>query len=159
MTSTSGEPTAVIPKLYAVRLPENLTIWATRPSDDPLNKWSDKVLVPTQELEEWLNERQIPYETYLQKIKARPAAKGRPGRNSYHLAVRSYDRHFLALLVSRWQISVNHISSTWKHSSTGRLPANRASYQRSKSGSKKTKWSSHLTLGPDGRPMPAQSPL
>lgn len=134
MTCTSGEPTAETPsKLFAVGLPKRLTRWICRPSDDPQYKWAAKVMVVTPELKQWLDERGGEWETYVQRAKKRQTQDGE--KNSYRLAVRSYDRRLLALLALHWRIPATLISSTWKSSSSGKLKASeRSPSSRQKSG-------------------------
>ena len=159
MTCTSGEPIAETPKLYAVGLTKDLVQWVGRDSADPAWRWSNKTLIPRQEVKEWLDQRSSAWEAYVQRTKKH--AEGGRARYLYRLAIRSYDRHLLALLALHWRIPVNLISSTWKSSSKGQgeLVPNRPYAKKSKNGSTPVESYIPLTLDRHGRPMPAQSPL
>lgn len=133
MTCTSGEPTAATPsKMFAVGLPKRLTTWVPRPANDPQGRWSSKIAIPKPELKEWLNGINTEWETFTRREK-KISSDGEE-KISYRLVVRSYDQRLLALLALHWRIPEIHISSTWKTSSKGILPASQVFPKRSKTG-------------------------
>jgi len=113
MTYTSGGHTVETPsKLAVIGLPKKLSQWVERPKWDPQYRWSAKVLIPSEELNEFLREQEVQYTTYIQK-------RQNPSRDpynecgkkwSYRLALRLSDHHQAALLMLHFRIPPKLVS-------------------------------------------------